>query len=148
MNEKKIKLLLIEDNVAQAQLVKKMLDSVENHEYEIEWVNTIRDGLKILADKRFDIILTDLQLHGGYGLETLRMVQDQAHDLPIVVVTSLEDENIANKAIQSGAQDYLMKSRLDSQRLDRAIRYGILRHELVNELRSRYEERIEELARK
>lgn len=148
MNEKKIKLLLIEDNVAQAQLVKKMLGSVENHEYEIEWVNTIRDGLKILADKRFDMILTDLQLHGGYGLETLRMVQDQAQDLPIVVVTSLEDENIANKAIESGAQDYLMKSRLDAQRLDRALRYGMLRHALVNELRMRYEERIEELTRK
>lgn len=140
-----IRLLMIEDTTVQARLVQKLLSTAKNVTFEYQWVMNLTDGLKQLAENNYDIVLTDLQLPEGYGLESFRMVQEHALDLPIVLLTNIEDEIVALKAIAAGAQDYLIKSQIDAAKLERALRYALERHKLVAELRTRYEARIEEL---
>lgn len=145
MTERIINVLHIEDTTAEAKTIQRLLSISSGVTFEIDWVQSLTAGLRKLADASYDVVLSDLQLPEGYGLETFRMVQGQAADLPIILLTNIEDETVALRALASGAQDYLIKSQIDSKRLKRALLYGIERHRLVKELRDRYETRIDEL---
>lgn len=145
MSEQVIRVLLIEDTVAEAKTIQSLLKMSSAMKFEVDWVSSLTDGLRKLAESSYDVVLSDLQLPEGYGLETFRMVQDQARDLPILLLTNIEDDTVARRALAAGAQDYLIKSQIDSKRLKKALLYGIERHKLVKELRDRYESRISEL---
>lgn len=127
MDRKKIKILLIEDNRGYARLIQKMLDDGTYAAFAIEWASSLSEGSKQLEGSDFDVILLDLGLPDSYGLETLFKISAQSPKVPIVVLTGTDDEAMAAKAMQHGAQDYLVKNNTDSDRLRRSLRYAMER---------------------
>jgi PAS domain S-box-containing protein len=132
MNSQSIKILLVEDNSGDARLVRAMLfdrdmDKSIPITFDLTHVERLGQALTSLAEETFDIILLDLSLPDEYGLETVNQVQDAAPDVPIVVMSGLSDEALAIKAVQEGAQDYLVKGHVDGYSLIRSLRYAIER---------------------
>jgi len=129
-----IKILVVEDNPYDAELLREMLLGVSG--IQLDWVHVplLGDALKRLREENFDAILLDLSLPDSHGQETLAKAYAQAHDVPIVVLTGHADENLAIKTVHQGAQDYLVKGQVDGPTLIRAVRYAIERHRLITEL--------------
>ncbi len=127
MNEKPIRVLLIEDNPGDAHLIRILLEEVENAAFEMERADRLSGGLERLTRGNIDVILLDLSLPESQGLPTLLKTKEKAPNLPIIVFTGLDDESIAVQAVHEGAQDYLVKGHVTSADLSRAIRYAIER---------------------
>jgi len=127
VNEENIRVLLIEDNPSDAQILQDALSRVLSPEFVITQVESLNGGLQHLAWEEFDVVILDLSLPDGSGVEILLQVQAVAPNRPILVMTSLDDEDTAVKAMQKGAQDYLVKGKVDQEVLVRAIRYSIER---------------------
>ena len=119
--------LLIEDNEDDAYLIGETLTERTAADVELEWVDRLESGLTRLAEGKIDVVLLDLSLPDSHGLETLDKVQRQTPDVPVIVMTHLDDEAMAVQAVRRGAQDYLVKGRSDSYGLGRAIQYAIER---------------------
>jgi PAS domain S-box-containing protein len=119
--------LLIEDNEDDAYLIGETLTERTATDVELEWVDRLESGLKRLAEGKIDVVLLDLSLPDSHGLETLDKVQRQTPDVPVIVMTHLDDEAMAVQAVRRGAQDYLVKGRSDGYGLGRAIQYAIER---------------------
>ena len=131
-----IKVLLIEDNPGDARLVKEMLIDAGANRFSLTHVELIREGLSaLLRDQDFHLILLDLSLPDGHGLDAIRQVYVVAPHLPVVILTGLDDETVAIRAVQEGAEDYLVKGQMDSNLLARAIRYAIERKRAQERLR-------------
>ncbi len=145
MNKPIIRLLIIEDTAIQMKTIGHMLESSTRFEFVTDWATNLVDGLKLLSEKEFDVILSDLQLHDSYGVGTLHRLQNQAQSKPIVLLTNIEDEVLEREALSSGAQDYLIKSQIDPKGLIRALDHAIERHRLFAEMQRSYEARIAEL---
>jgi diguanylate cyclase (GGDEF)-like protein len=127
-----MKVLLIEDNPGDARLLREML--CVDSQFAVSTVDRISRGLSCLCDSKFDLILLDLYLPDGEGIDTLRQVHCAARNGPIGVLTVLDDEELACTAIREGAQDYLTKGEIDRQLLVRVLRYACERHRLTTEL--------------
>jgi diguanylate cyclase (GGDEF)-like protein/PAS domain S-box-containing protein len=131
-----IKVLLIEDNPGDARLVKEMLIDAGANRFSLTHVGLISTGLTaLLGDQGFHLILLDLSLPDGHGLDAIRQVCAVAPHLPVVILTGLDDETVAIRAVQEGAEDYLVKGQMDSNLLTRAIRYAIERKRAQERLR-------------
>jgi len=130
-----IKALLIEDDPEDAQLLREMLAEAKETRFDVEWVDQIQAGLERLSDGGIEVILLDLSLPDSVGLDTILTVQSRATRIPIVVLTGLDDEALAMRAVSEGAQDYLVKGQVDSRLLVRSIRYAIERKRTEEELR-------------
>jgi two-component sensor histidine kinase/DNA-binding NarL/FixJ family response regulator len=122
-----LKVLLIEDNPGDARLIQEMLSEVDGSMFELESADCLSTGLERLAAEDIDVVLLDLGLPDSSGLDTFITVHAQAPDVPIMMFTGLDDAELAIKAVQEGAQDYLPKNKLDSELLVRTIRYAIER---------------------
>jgi two-component system cell cycle sensor histidine kinase/response regulator CckA len=127
LNEEKIKVLLIEDNPGDAHLLKEAFARAYSPIFEIKHVDSLNAGLQHLAWDDFDVVFLDLSLPDASGIETLLQVQAVAPNRPILVLTGIDDEELAVKAMQKGAQDYLVKGKVDKDLLVRATRYAIER---------------------
>jgi two-component system, cell cycle sensor histidine kinase and response regulator CckA len=130
-----MRVLLIEDNEDDACLIREMLMEKEDAGIVLVWVDRLGSGLTRLAENTSDLVLLDLSLPDSHGLETFDLVQGCAQDVPIVVLTGLDDEVTANQAVRRGAQDYLVKGRLDGTLLARAARYAVERKQSEKALR-------------
>jgi diguanylate cyclase (GGDEF)-like protein len=130
-----ITVLLIEDDPEDADLLQEMLLERNTDWCEVEWVDHLQAGLERLAAGRADLVLLDLSLPDGHGLETFAQVHAQATGVPIVVLSGLDDEKLAVQMVQEGAQDYLVKGQADSHLLVRAMRYAIERKTAAEQLR-------------
>lgn len=132
MGEKQIHLLLVEDNEADAFLTRRMLEKASNGKlrFYIEQSGSISEALAYLSSHNPDAVLLDLELPDSKGLETLEKIQNAASHLPVVVLTGLSDEELGIRAVQKGAQDYLVKGQGNSNILC-SLRYAIERHLLV-----------------
>ena len=122
--------LLIEDNPGDADLVRLRLVEASS-DLEVACVNRLSSGLQSLAEKTPSVVLLDLNLPDSRGADTFRTVLKKAPTVPIVVLSGLEDEVLAAKAVHHGVQDYLIKGSFDSKQLARAIRYAIERQALL-----------------
>ncbi|HTM10009.1 MAG TPA: ATP-binding protein [Verrucomicrobiae bacterium] len=136
MNPAPIKVLLVEDNPGDARLLKEELADAGGAGFEVTHAVRLSAALERLQRERFSIILLDLSLPDGRGLETLFSVQEHASNLPIVVLTGMESEELAAEALRKGAQDYLVKGTVDSDLLVRSIRYAIERQRADEELQA------------
>jgi len=125
--DKAIKILLIEDNVDYAQLVRAMLFKARSTRFEIEWQDSLLKGLERLTTGDIDLVLLDLNLPDSSGLDSFVSINAQVPNIPIVVLTGSDDEELALNAVQIGAQDYLIKEQVNSDYLIRSIRYAIER---------------------
>ena len=130
MNVKPIKLLLIEDNIGDSVIIRKMLEESENTTFELTHAPRLKNGLKHLETEKFDIILLDLGLPDSEGFESFKITLRKHPVIPIIILTGLEDEEIGIKTIKYGAQDYLVKGEFNGKLLVRAIQYAIERKKL------------------
>jgi signal transduction histidine kinase len=126
--------LLIEDNPGDVVLLRALLEEVEGNPFTIVHAGCLNDGLRRLEEGGIDVVLQDLSLPDGTGLEIVRTLRRQGAKVPIVVLTGLDDQGIALQAVQEGAQDYLVKGSVDGHGLARCIRYAIERERLRADL--------------
>lgn len=125
-------ILLVEDNPTDVLLVEAALESnsVQSH---FSTVDRVSEAEKVLAEEQFDVVLLDLDLPDGSGLENFTRLNAVVPRTPIIVLTGLKDELIAIEAIQRGAADYLLKGASDPSLLERAIRYAVERKRHEND---------------
>lgn len=119
-----IRLLVVEDEPAMVRLIRAYLDEAEGLRIELEQADKLSAGLRLLSNQSFDAILLDLSLPDSRGLETLRSVYEHSPDVPIIVMTGLNVDELATEALQAGAKDYLDKYELDTHTLVRSIRFA------------------------
>ncbi len=137
----KRKVLIIEDNPGDAVLIHEMLKEADDKQYLGVVSPTLEDGESKLSSFLPDVILLDLTLPDSTGLPTLLHVRSIAHDVPIIVLTGLDDQNqLGVNAVKTGAQDYLVKDNIDGKLLRRSISYAIERQRIETALRRSQEE--------
>jgi two-component system cell cycle response regulator len=129
-----IKVLLIEDNPGDARLIQELLSELEQVQFEVKWVDQLDLGMEWITKQAFDVVLLDLTLPDSQGIETIVRIREQAQVVPIVVLTGLNDEQVAISAVKHGAQDYLIKGQVNSTLIMRSMRYAIERHRLQDAL--------------
>ena len=130
-----IKILLIEDNPGDARLIREAL-STAGEATEVQCADRLAKGLELLEHDRFDAVLLDLSLPDSRGLSTFEQLHRRAPSVPIVVLTGLDDEELALRAVREGAQDYLVKGAVKSSTILRIIRFAIERNRVMDSVRS------------
>ncbi len=135
-----LRILLIEDRATDADLIRAELRAVRRPRVETEHRTSLGAGLKRLDDGGVDLVLLDFSLPDSEGLGTYHRVRDAHPEVPVIVLTGLDDDGVAAAAVGDGAQDYLVKREMDHRVLARAIRYALGRHRADEALR-RSEER-------
>jgi DNA-binding NtrC family response regulator len=139
-DKKHIEVLLIEDNADHALLIREMLAEAKGGTFAIECVERLSHGLDCLIRKKYDVVLTDLSLPDCWGLDTFIKVRDNSPDIPIIVLSILDDQETAVEAVQTGAQDYLVKGQIDAHLLSRSIFYAIERNQVEKALEKAHDE--------
>ncbi|MEH2025599.1 hybrid sensor histidine kinase/response regulator [Nostoc sp.] len=148
------KILLVEDNLPYARLLQKFLMQAQSQEFTLVHVKRLGEALQELTQCNYDVILLDLSLPDSQGLSSLPPLIAQVPNIPIVVLTNTNDEELAIEAVRQGAQDYLIKRQVNSDVLVRSLRYAIERKQVLESLRTdnetlqiRVEERTAELVK-
>jgi diguanylate cyclase (GGDEF)-like protein len=132
---KSTRVLLVEDMPVIARVTEQMLKKAMINRYTSTLVMRLSDALSALAREDYDVILLDLNLPDSRDLETVSRVVEQAPEVPIIVLTATNDEDMGRGAVQLGAQDFLLKGDFNYMTLDRAIMFAIERHRLQRTLR-------------
>ena len=136
MPEGLAQILLVEDNPGDAYLIQEYLKAGGGTELGVEVVETLAAARERLMRNGIDLILLDLSLPDSIGLETFLQLFAQAPDVPIVVLSGLADEAVATRAVQAGAQDYLVKGDVDERLILRTLRYAYERAHTQRQLRT------------
>ncbi len=135
MSNEQIKVLLIEDDPGDADLIRDMLCEGRTRSFDLVYAQQLTTGLERLATETVDVVLLDLFLPDSQGYDTVATARAEAPHVPIVVLTGLGDEALALKAVRAGTQDYLVKGYVDTHSLVRAMRYAIERQRAEAALR-------------
>ena len=122
-----LRVLLVEDNPLEAELIAELLRRSRRESFDLEHAERLSAGLARLERGGIDAVLLDFSLPDSAGLATYRRVHALAPRVPVVILTNLDDEEVAGSAVREGAQDYLLKRELDTAVLVRAIRYAVER---------------------
>lgn len=131
MTEQIYKILYIEDNPVDIRFFEEIARELKNIELDLRVANTLADARDILNAHNLDLIVSDLGLPDSMGLYTVKQIISEFPDLPVIVMTSINDEQLGIQAIRMGAQDYLPKGNFDSGLLSRAIKYSVERNSHV-----------------
>jgi diguanylate cyclase (GGDEF)-like protein len=127
-------LILVEDDDLAAQRLFDVLSRPEGARFEITRVQRIEDALVKLQHESFDVMLIDLSIHEGYGLDSLLRARAAVLSVPIVVLTYQKDEALAMKAARAGAQDYLTKGEVTPELISRTLLHAVERHRMLRDL--------------
>jgi PAS domain S-box-containing protein len=130
-----MKLLLVEDNPVDARLLREILKDTPHAACQLEHVTRMDAALECLRQQPFDLVLLDLGLPDSQGAQSVRRMNQAFPALPIIVLTGLENPEVALEAVRAGAQDYLVKGHFNAELLSRTIRYSIERKRASEELR-------------
>src|SRR5271156_7115177 len=142
MSDQATRVLLIEDNPGDADLVRLRL--VEGKSLvEVTCVDRLVDGIASLGLHPPSVVLLDLNLPDSHGAETFRTVMAHSPDVPVVILSGQDDEALALKAVHQGVQDYLIKGNISSKHLERAIRYAVERQALLRALEITQKQQLE-----
>ena len=134
-----LKVLLIEDNPGDMVLIREMLN--ETGKVELETAETLKGGLKKLQGHKFDVTLLDLGLPDSQGIDTFLELHKQVSKVPIIILTGLSDEMVAEQAVRAGAQDYLVKGQIDHRILSKSINYAMQRNKYEKEIKASLHEK-------
>jgi len=127
MKEKPLQVLLVEDDKRDARLIREMFKQAGNDSPEVKHVETMGEAERDLASHAVDIVLLDLGLPDAQGPEAIRRARAAAPAIPLVVLTGFDDDTLAEWALQEGAQEILIKGKVDAGGLLRAVRYAVER---------------------
>lgn len=133
MNDKKTRVLLVEDNLVNARLAEAMLAHADAHTFDVQNAESLVAALDLLVNQAFDVAVVDLDLPDSQGLDTFLTIQRHAPTLPIIVLSGLDDESVALSAVQQGAQDYLVKGKLNKDMFVRVLNYALVRNKKLSE---------------
>jgi diguanylate cyclase (GGDEF)-like protein/PAS domain S-box-containing protein len=142
-----LRILLIEDNVAEARLLEELLKEVEQLETKLVHATRLQTALENLLTTDFDLALLDLTLPDSQGIASVQTFSQAAPQLPLIVLTNLDDEDLALEALRQGAQDYLNKRQINPALLARTFRHSIERKQILgalNQARAQLELRVEQ----
>lgn len=134
-----LRILLVEDNPADADLIREVLEDLDAEAtadvatFDLVHVNRLADAEALLADGDIELVLLDLSLPDSQGFDTFLRLARRYPDLPVVVLSGMADETLAVRAVREGAQDYLVKGRVDADLLARTLRYSIERNRSAKE---------------
>ncbi len=135
MREENINVLLVEDNLGDVRLIEEYLTAKGDSMFVMDHVRSLQEARNYLDEGDVDLILLDLGLPGSQGVGTFHTLHEYTPDIPILVLTGLDDEEIALKCVHAGAQDYLVKDHIDEFSLPRAARYAWERERTLKELK-------------
>lgn len=127
---------LVEDNPGDARLIQEMLREPPVTEFRLTLSTRMDELLESLEREPIEVLLLDLGLPDSQGMDTFHRINDRAPGLPIVIFSGADDEQLASEAVSCGAQDYLVKGRINSFLLKRAIRYAMERKHAEEEVRT------------
>jgi diguanylate cyclase (GGDEF)-like protein/PAS domain S-box-containing protein len=133
-SERSLVVLMIEDDPVDAELVRRFLAQAEP-DYEVEHRDRLAAGLARLDQGGVDLVLLDFSLPDSAGMDSFRAVHSRHPDVPVIVLTGNDDDELATRAVGEGAQDYLIKRQVDAALLGRALRYALERHRVESALR-------------
>jgi signal transduction histidine kinase len=133
MKEKALQVLVVEDNAGDVRLLREMFSGERAGSFELTHLLRMSEAEIHLAKGGVDIILLDMGLPDGHGLETVRRAHAAAPGIPLIILTGLDDEALAAEAMTQGAQDYMIKGQIESRALPRALRHAIERHRMQTE---------------
>lgn len=133
--DKEIKILLVEDNPGDVDLIQIILSESQDYQFHVDNVDRLKKAVSYLQDNKVDVMLLDLLLPDSQGLDTLLAISSEMPEVPVVVLTIFDNEEMGIKAVQAGAQDYLIKDRVESRSLVRSLLYAIERHQMDMEIR-------------
>jgi signal transduction histidine kinase len=133
MNKNPLQVLLVEDNAGDVRLLREMFSKEKRDAFQLTHLLRISEAETHLAKGGVDIVLLDLGLPDGHGLDTVRRAHAAAPEVPVIVLTGLDDEALAAEAMNAGAQDYLIKGQIENRALPRALRHAIERHRMQTE---------------
>lgn len=141
-----IKILLIEDNPGDARLIQEYLSDLKDLKYTVNTAEKLKEGINILENEFIDVVLLDLNLPDSKGLTGVQQIFSVAPNIPVIVLTGLNDETTAINAVKMGAQDYLVKDKVESELLIRSIRYSIERKRAEEDHQKLLEQRVRSLS--
>lgn len=131
------KVAIIDDDEDDYFIIADYISTIEGGNFTVEWINTYDNAIRNIREKAHDIYLVDYRLGKHTGLDLLREAHAAKVDDPIVLLTGKGSKDIDIKAMESGATDYLVKSELNTEKLDRCIRYSLERSSAIKELKAR-----------
>ena len=130
MREQTTNVLIVEDSAVDSSLLMKMLAHGNGASFQVTHAAQLSEAKEFLAQRDFDVIISDLTLPDSSGLNTFGQLREAAPHSAILVISGTDDEDLALRAVREGAQEYFVKGRFDAAGLRRAIRYAIERHHL------------------
>ncbi len=125
-----LQVLIVEDNDGDARLLQIMFESEPPGSVQITHKRRLEEAVTHLKKGGVDIVLLDMGLPDGHGMDTIRRARAAAPGVPVIVLTGLADESLAAAAMKEGAQDYLIKGQIENRALPRALRHAIERHRM------------------
>ena len=123
----KVRVLMVEDDPMQAKLIQGLLERAGQGRFEMQHVLRLDEAIPRLVSHDFDAVLLDLTLPDSEGLATFERMYAAAGEIPVVVLTGVDDLTLAAKAVEEGAHDYLVKGKIDGDRLVRALHFAVKR---------------------
>ncbi len=120
-------IVVIEDNPMHARLIERLLLGVRQAQYQVQVAGDLATGIAAVEEGGVDLVLLDLMLPDSEGLDSFLRLRSRIDPVPIVILTSMDDMELASHAVESGAQDYLVKGQITGELLSRAVRYAIER---------------------
>jgi len=140
MDRHSFQILLVEDDPQDTLLVKELIFESNLQDCHLTIANSLANAIEAANKNKFDIALMDIGLPDSEGVNTLRKFKQHDNDLPVVILTGLDDEAFGIKLVQMGAQDYLVKGHLNAQIFQRTLRFAIERQVLLNIIGSKHQQ--------
>ena len=131
-----LRLLIVEDDVVDRKLLERLLAQSSLGTCAVEHASRLSAALDLLKNSSFDVVLLDLGLPDSQGMDSVNRIQAQTPQVPIIVLSGLDDERTAIQAVQIGVQDYLIKGQVDASLLVRSIRYALERKKAERQLQA------------
>jgi diguanylate cyclase (GGDEF)-like protein len=127
--------LLIDDSLGDTELIRRAFRDGPKR-VNLEQVDRLDAGLRRVNERRFDLVLLDLSIEDSSGFDSVVGLCARAPATPIIVMTTVDDEDVARHVVRAGAQDFLVKAQITTSLLFRSVRYAIERQTLIEKLRS------------
>ncbi|MDZ7994209.1 MAG: HAMP domain-containing sensor histidine kinase [Nostoc sp. EfeVER01] len=145
MQQESIEVLLVEDSLTDAQLFERVFFRAATGDWKLVHAKRLSEAINYCCTKSFHLALLDLRLPDSEGLATVSRLHQVIPDIPIIILTVSDDEELALEAMAQGAQDYLVKDQVTIQLLRRSIRYAIERSQILQQLKNREREALDAL---